>query len=589
MIIFFEILGSLGLFLFGMRTMSNGLQKAAGNRLQAAINYMTGKYFTAVLTGGLLTLLIQSSSGTTVMVVSFVEASLLSLTQAIGVIMGANIGTTFTGWLVTATNVEVNMSAFALPVVGIGALLFFIRKFQKTFYGEAIIGFGIIFLGLTYLKDAVPNIADYPSLLKYFATIQDFGFLSVLIFVIIGTIITIIMQSSSATMAITLTAAVSGWINYPSAAAMILGENIGTTLTANVAAIGGSVTAKRAAIAHLIFNLIGVTWVLILFAPMLGFINFLIPGSPYSEGSLSITLPAHLAMFHTVFNVANTMLCIGFLPQLKNLVERLIKAKEVEKTEGMKSYDVPIVEEYIHSSPEVYLVELRNEIAKMSDISKRMFERLSPIFEGNQDENKNIIDSLEKEEMYIDDMRDKLTHFLSKFSIDILSERAANDITAMLRVLNELESISDSSYKLGCLGHKRARKNLNIDNEALVQIKEYWQLISDFLTFINDHLEESITKTDYISGKEMGQKIRNEHKKLKKGVRERLKSGGDVKSELIFSDIVEELAYVGECALNITGTLAPPPEEDISPASKGKNRPSFGSIECEENKASSIS
>jgi phosphate:Na+ symporter len=273
-----EIAGSLALFIYGMKVMSDGVQKAAGERLHRIMNYMTGNRFAGVLTGFLITGIIQSSSATTVMVVSFVNAGLLSLNQSIGVIMGANIGTTVTGWIVALLGFKVKITALALPAVAVGLVLVLARRLRKREWGEALIGFGLLFLGLQFLKGSVPEIRDNPEVLHFLSRYTDMGLLSFLIFVCAGTVLTVVVQSSSAAMAITLTMAYAGWIDFPTAAAIVLGENIGTTVTAFVASIGTSVNARRAARVHLLFNVAGVLWMAAAFNPFLRLVELLVPG-----------------------------------------------------------------------------------------------------------------------------------------------------------------------------------------------------------------------------------------------------------------------------------------------------------------------
>ena len=573
MVTVLQIAGSLGLFLFGMRTMSNGMQRAAGDRLQAILDYMTGNRFISVITGLILTVLVQSSSASTVMVVSFVNASLLSLKQAVGVIMGANIGTTLTGWLVASIGLDVNVSAAALPAIGLGALLVFSRKPRHTPHGEALIGFGIIFLGLSFLRDAVPDVAEYPQLLEHFALLGGYGMLSVLLFVFLGALLTVLVQSSSAAIAITLTAAFAGWIDYPSAAAIILGENIGTTVTANLAAIGGTLSARRAARAHLVFNVIGVLWMLAVFPVALRVVDFILPGSPYAAEGLHRALPAHLAMFHTLFNLVNTGLCVGFVPQLVRLVQRVVPGAEDEREFG--PYRVPIVGEHIHQTPEFYLVEVRSEIAKLGTLAETMFSRLHDLFDADVVKADRVVALLAREERYTDEMRDKLTEFLASFSMESLTKRGGGDVAAMLRVVDELESITDSCYNLGLLAQRRARKKLKIDPRALADLLEYLQLVSRFLTFIREHLSERVTRDEYLAARALEQQVDEGRNRLKKAARNRLQRGGDVHAELLLIDIIAHLEHIGDYALNIAQSLAPPPAGE-SPAAGGNRRPWFG-------------
>ncbi len=329
-----QLIGALGLFLFGMKVMSDALLKLAGNKMRSILATMTSNRFLGVFTGFLITSIIQSSSATTLMVVSFSNAGLLTLVESISVIMGANIGTTITAWLITILGFKVSMSAIALPLVGLGFACTFIKKARTKDLGNFIIGFAVLFIGLQFLKDSMPDLKSNPELLSFLSQYTDLGFLSVLLFLLIGTLLTIIIQSSSATMALTLIMTAQGWIPFELAAAMVLGENIGTTITANLAAIIANYQAKRTARAHLVFNLMGVVWMLILFYPFLNLINglttYLGSGSPYVSAA---AIPVAISLFHTVFNVTNTFLLVWFINPISKLVEKVVPFKpEPEKT-----------------------------------------------------------------------------------------------------------------------------------------------------------------------------------------------------------------------------------------------------------------
>jgi phosphate:Na+ symporter len=331
----FLVIGSLGLFLYGMRAMSDGIQKVAGDRLQSVLNFMTGNRVAAIFTGLAITAIVQSSSATTVMVVSFVNAGLLQLGQSIGVIMGANIGTTLTGWIVALAGIKVDMSVAALPAIGIGFVLVIATKLKKEGLGETLIGFGLLFMGLDFLKKSMPDISQNPEMLSFLTKFTGYGLGSYLLFVIVGTLLTVIVQSSSAAMAITLMMAYNGWIDYPTSAAIILGENVGTTITAYLASFGTSVNARRASRAHTLFNIFGVIWITPVFAIFLKFIDFIVPGSVYGPNS-NLALPTHLAMFHTMFNVVNTLIFAFFIPQIAKVVSLLVPDEEATSTGAYK-------------------------------------------------------------------------------------------------------------------------------------------------------------------------------------------------------------------------------------------------------------
>ena len=354
-----QLLGALGLFLFGMKVMSDALLKLAGNKLRSILASMTSNRVFGVLTGFLITSVIQSSSATTLMVVSFSNAGLLTLTESISVIMGANIGTTITAWLITILGFKVSMSTIALPLVGFGFVFTFLKKKNAIHWGNFIIGFALLFIGLQFLKDAMPDIKSNPEILAFLSQYTDLGYISILLFLLIGTILTVVIQSSSATMALTLIMTAEGWIPFELAAAMVLGENVGTTITANLAALVASYKAKRTARAHLVFNLIGVIWMLILFYPFLRFVDWLAKSfgsdSPYVSAA---AIPVAISLFHTAFNIINSFLLIWFVNPIAKIVERIVP----EKSEPEKPVNEP---KYLNKSvlkyPEIAIAALIRE------------------------------------------------------------------------------------------------------------------------------------------------------------------------------------------------------------------------------------
>ena len=329
---FLKLLGSLALFLYGMKIMSEGLQKFAGDRLRKILTAMTTNRVTGVLTGVLITALIQSSSATTVMVVSFVNAGLLTLSQSIGVIMGANIGTTVTAWIISALGFKVDIAAMALPLLAVGVPLLFSGKSNRKSIGEFIFGFSFLFMGLSLLKTNAPDLSKNPEMLSFVQNYTDMGFGSVMLFVLIGTILTMIVQASAATMAITLIMCANGWISFELGAALVLGENIGTTITANLAALTANTQARRAAMAHLMFNIFGVVWVLILFKPFLSMVDWIISDFMNISEADGVAVSFKLSAFHTCFNVCNVLILIWFVKLIEKTVCKLIPQKDRKKS-----------------------------------------------------------------------------------------------------------------------------------------------------------------------------------------------------------------------------------------------------------------
>ena len=354
-----QLIGALGLFLFGMKVMSDALLRLAGNKMRSILATMTSNRFLGIVTGFLITSVIQSSSATTLMVVSFSNASLLTLPEAISVIMGANIGTTITAWLITILGFKISMSSIALPLVGFGFLFTFSKKENTKNWGGFIIGFAILFIGLQFLKDAMPNIDENPQILEFLKQYTDAGFLSVLLFLLIGTILTLIIQSSSATMALTLIMTAQGWIPFELAAAMVLGENIGTTITANIAAIVANYQAKRTARAHLIFNILGVIWMLALFYPFLQMISWAVQElgseSPFVNAA---AIPVAISLFHTVFNILNTFILVWFINPIARLVEKMVP----ERLDPKKAIEEPkYLKKEMLKYPETAIASLKKE------------------------------------------------------------------------------------------------------------------------------------------------------------------------------------------------------------------------------------
>ncbi len=547
----FHIIGSLGLFLYGMKVMSDGIQKAAGERLHSILNLMTVNRFTAVFTGFFITALIQSSSATTVMVVSFVNAGLLNLVQAIGVIMGANIGTTVTGWIVAIIGFKVKISHIALPAVGIGLPLLLSKKMGKQDWGEAIIGFGLLFLGLSFLKNAVPDIKNNPEVLQFVSGLTGYGAGSFFIFVLIGTFLTVIVQSSSAAMAITLTMANAGWIDFPTAAAIILGENIGTTVTAFLASVGTGTTARRASRAHTLFNLFGVLWMAFLFHPFLNLVNAMVPGDIFNSGSTSL-IPAHLAMFHTLFNVINTLVFMSFTRTFAKIVEKIVPEKEHEKNE---KYILKYFSTGIQGTAELNILKAKTEINKMAEIISGMFQSFRKMVEDPGANNTKLLEEIREKEDYTDQMQEQITIFLAECASQGLNEQSTRNITAMIRIVEEMESIADSIYNLAVLSKRKNEKNIRFVEAAEKSYLPYVSLVNDFLSFISAHTGAPMVKTELESALLFERKIDAMRDKEKEAAQHRMQKGSDVRSELLFVDFIKHLEHIGDHCLNIAQAL----------------------------------
>lgn len=486
---FLSLVGSLGLFLYGMKVMSEGLQKAAGDRLRSLLSALTSNRVLGVLTGLFITAVIQSSSATTVMVVSFVNAGLLNLVQAIGVIMGANIGTTVTAWIISLLGFKVEISAFTIPLMAVAIPLIFSKRSNLNAIGEFVFGFCLLFLGLEYLKTSMPDLQSSPEALAFLSKYTEMGFGSVLLFLLIGTILTLVVQSSSATVAITLVMCAQGWIPFHLGAAMILGENIGTTVTANLAALNANMAAKRAAFSHLLFNVLGVCWVLIFFFPLANLVASLVAGSGHDPrmlydyiGSLSATLTPEqitmvtgstavtdaalvpvqaeimaytgavsigLSLFHSCFNITNTLIMIWFVPVYARICETVIRPRK--KSHAQKEYShLQFLSAPMLSTGELSLVQVQRELHTYAD---RVGTMLDMVQELRTTEDKTsfaeTFERLEKYENICDRVEIEIVTFLTKLSENDLSKETHRDIQAYMRCATEIESMGDSCFNLG--------------------------------------------------------------------------------------------------------------------------------------------
>ena len=437
---FLRLIGSLGLFLYGMKIMSEGLQKFAGDSLRRILTAMTTNRVTGVLTGVLITALIQSSSATTVMVVSFVNAGLLTLTQSIGVIMGANIGTTVTAWLISALGFKVDIAAFSLPLLAFGIPLLFSGKSSRKSVGEFIFGFSFLFMGLQALKANAPDLGANPEMLAFVQNYADMGFFSIILFLFIGAILTMIVQASAATMAITLIMCANGWIDYQLGVALVLGENIGTTITANLAALTGNTQARRAALAHLAFNIFGVIWVLILFYPFTNAVSWFVTNvMRISDPSVAVSFK--LAAFHTAFNISNTFVMIWFVGLIEKTVCFLIKGKKDEDEE----YRLRYITGGMLSTAELSILQARKEITLFAERTGRMLDMVKALFyEKNEDAFLKTYSRVEKNESISDRMEIEIANYLTCVAEGRLSSEGKEEIRIMLRAVSEIESIADS-------------------------------------------------------------------------------------------------------------------------------------------------
>ena len=438
----FSLVGSLALFLFGMKTMSEGLEKFAGDRLRSILAAMTKNRVMGVLTGVLITALIQSSSATTVMVVSFVNAGLMTLAQSIGVIMGANIGTTVTAWIISAVGFKVNIAAFAIPLLAIGMPLIFSGKGNRKSIGEFVYGFSFLFMGLSFLQEAATamNIGDMVA--GMLAHVPQDSFFTIILFVIVGALVTMLVQASAATMAITLMLFgmnIPGF-GFEQAAALAMGQNIGTTITAVMASLTANTQARRAALAHMFFNVFGVVVFLIVFYPACNAVSWFVDNVMGGGNDLY-----KLSAFHTAFNIINTLLLIGFVHQIEMLVCRVLPMKEQDEDHRLKFISGGLL-----STAELSIIEAQKEIQNFADRCHRMFGFVTDLMQTDDEVAFNkTFSRIEKYENITDSMEMEIAAYLNKVSEGRLSDASKTQIQMMLRQISELESIGDSVYNLG--------------------------------------------------------------------------------------------------------------------------------------------
>lgn len=564
----FTLLGALGMFLYGMNLMSSGLQKASGDKLRSFLSAMTSNPFKGVLTGLGVTTVIQSSSATTVMVVSFVNAGLLTLTQAISVIMGANIGTTVTAWMVSWLGFKADISVLAIPLMALGFLFSNSKKNQRQNIGELIVGFCLLFLGLSFMKESVPDLNETPEVLDFVKTWSSHGFASVLIFLAFGTILTLVLQSSSATMAITLIMLSMGWIPFPMACAMVLGENIGTTITANIAASVGNTQAKRAAMSHTIFNLFGVIWALILFKPFLGLVGMIIElfglpnpttegfvvSSPTSDEGTSVLYG--LSMLHTLFNTINTFILIWFVKAIEKAVVAIIKAP---KEQDADVFRLKYISAGPLSTPELATEEAFNEIIHFAHVSKKgLGYAKMAIAEKDEDKFEELRNKLVKYEEISDRIEYEIASFLNAVSTGDISETTSLRVKAMYKIIGELESLGDSGELISRILSRRNVHNKTFDATTIKKLEDMVDEVDKAYDAMIVNLElahkgELQTITNAYNAED---RINNLRTYLRDSEIESIDGGEkNYQTSVYYIDIVNSLESMGDFIINISQDL----------------------------------
>lgn len=536
------LIGSLGFLLYGMHLMSDGVQKSAGEKLQRALARITGNPIIGVCTGLLVTMIIQSSGATTVMVISFINAGLLTLAQSVGVIFGANIGTTITAWIVALFGFNFKISAFAIPIFGLGFFLTIVKDFHVKNIGEAVMGFALLFLGLSGLSDVFSFDA---SRLSFISKMQSWGVFSIILGVIIGTAITALMHSSSAFSAIVITMAFNGIITWEIACAMTLGSNIGSTIDAILASFGSTANARRSALIHVMFNVFGTTLALIFFKPFIRLIVWITP---------SQNIAIQISMLHTIFKTLNTMILLPLSKQLIKFSRFIIKD---DQNGSLGYYHLDFQVSIGKESIAMHIIRLEKEIADMTDVVTRMFDRLQAgILNRDKKFIVNHMDALVEAENYCDQMHEQIVKYIINCQHLSVTPAQHSNLSIMVQVTEDLEAMTDECLTAALLLQRSIEKKMKFPHEDMEQLVPYVELARQFLQFIRININKHLNETKLAMAQELEDQIDLFMKELKKLARKRLESGADVKSELLYIDLIRQIEKIGDNAFNISSLLA---------------------------------
>ena len=572
-----SVLGGLAMFLYGMALMSEGLQKSAGDRLRAFMAKMTSNAFKRVLTGTVVTCLVQSSSATTIMVVSFVNAGLLTLGNAIGVIMGANIGTTLTAWI-TSLGFSVNIALFAVPMMAFGYLMHCSKKSSLKNIGQFLMGFAVMYVGLTFMKDCANAVlGEYQTgMMGFFGSINGFGFGSILLFLVAGAVLTIVLQASSATMAITMLLAASGLIDFKLAVAMVLGENIGTTITANIAAAVANTSAKRAARAHTIFNIVGVIWVLAVFAPIVKLICLIMVKLGFTDpmtASASLAAIANgsmagdaeaielyknsllygIAMLHTLFNVTNTLVLIWFTPLIEKAVVWLVKEPKGEH----EVFRLKYISGGPLSTAELSIAEAQEEIIHFAEICRNGFGYIrQAINEQNPDEFDKLNEKLVKYEEITDRIEFEIASYLNDVSKDDISEEAADEIKAMYKIIGEMESLGDSGEAIGRILKRKNAHGKVFDKTILDRLNKMMDLVQKSYDVMVENLKQKKYLAEITNAENCEYNINECRNHLREEHIVNIESNSyNYLTGVYYMDVLSELEKIGDFMINISQAI----------------------------------
>lgn len=557
---FLNLLGALGFFIYGMKVMSEGIQKVAGAKMRNILSSMTSNRAKGVFTGFTITSLVQSSSATTVLVVSFVNAGLLSLTESIGVIMGANIGTTITAWLISIVGFKVKIASYALPIIAIGFPLMFFNRERLKFWGEVLVGFALLFMGLALLKDSVPDLKANPEILEFLSRYTDLGFLSILLFVLIGTGITVVVQSSSAAMALTLVMANNGWIPFELAAAMVLGENIGTTITANLAALVGNVHAKRAALSHLIFNIFGVIWILILIRPALNLVDwYLVSSGSASPFVTATSIPVALSIFHSTFNILNTLLLIWFVNFIAKTVTRIIKST------GEDEFSLEYISTGMMNTAELSIEEARKETVRLGEMTQKMSKQFQNLIEENKPKKqKKLLKKIRDYEIMTDRMEQEISEYLMKVSSGTLSNTSTIKMTSLLSAVNDLERIGDIFFQMSRDVERILKSEKKFKSKQIKGLQEMMTLIDEALKIMVELLDSTSSTNSLEPAMIVEEKIDALRNALRKDLTKDIKKDKyDPQRDGWYKDLFHLCEKVGDHAINVSEAMTGEKEREL--------------------------
>jgi phosphate:Na+ symporter len=554
----FKLVGALGFFIYGMKVMSDGIQKVAGSKMRSILSKMTSNRFLGVATGFLITALLQSSSATTVMIVSFVNAGLLSLVESIGVIMGANVGTTITAWLISLLGFKVKISAIALPIIAIGFPMMFSSKSNIKSWAEVLIGFALLFMGLDELKHAVPNLKENPEFLSFLASYADMGVVSTLMFIGVGTILTLVVQSSSAAMALTLVMCYEGYIPFELAAAMVLGENIGTTITANLAAMVGNVHAKRAARAHFIFNIFGVIWMIIAFRFFITTIDtYMINNMGISPLNFDmenpVAIPLGLSIFHTVFNILNMLFLVGFVP----LISRVVVKMQPSKGEVDEEFHLEHIGTGLMQTAELSVLEAKKEVIKFGSITSRLFGMIPNLLkETDSKKFGKQMARIRKYEDITDRMEVEIADYLAKASQGEMSDSASVKVRSMISMINDMERIGDICYQLSITIERKNEQKTSFTPEIITSLEEMMSAVQNALEIMSGNLTSDYSQVTITDANEAEIIINKMRDRLRKEYLQKIEKGEfKIQTGMIYNNLIHSLEKVGDHVHNITEAI----------------------------------